>query len=158
MKNNDNSISISLSKEYYNKLLQPFGLNSEHSSRLSTTLSKRPPLDSTTPLTKEQHHQYRQLLVNFFGLALFDQIFNMQQEISANILLHQHSLTFNNSNIVFDTSKALSITNFICDLNLLQASIFLFSQANAAHCLSNATATPTGPATSTQGNQHQDLW
>ena len=44
----------------------------------------------------------------------------MQQEISANILLHQHSLTFNNSNIVFDTSRALSITNFICDLNFLQ--------------------------------------
>ena len=83
---------------------------------------------------------------------------HMQQETSANILLHQHSLTFNNSNIVFVTSRALSTINFICVLNLLRASIFLFNKANAYHCSSNATATPTGPATSTQGNQHQDLW
>ena len=70
VKNNDNSISISLSKEYYNKVLQPFGLNSEHSNSLSTTLSKRPPLDSTTPLTQEQHHQYRQSVGQLLWLSL----------------------------------------------------------------------------------------
>ena len=70
VKNNDNSISISLSKEYYNKLLQPFGLDSEYSNSLSTPLSKRPPLDSTPPLTKEQHHQYRQSVGQLLWLSL----------------------------------------------------------------------------------------
>ena len=70
VKHNDNSISISLSKEYYNKLLQPFGLNSEHINSLSTKLSKRPRLDSTAALTKEQHHQYRQSVGQLLWLSL----------------------------------------------------------------------------------------
>ena len=32
-------------KEYSNKLLEPFGLNNEHSNSLTTTASTRPPLD-----------------------------------------------------------------------------------------------------------------
>ena len=157
VKNNDNSISIPLSKEYYNKLLQPFGLNSEHSNSLSTTLSKRPPLDLTALLTKEQH-QYRQSVGQLLWLSLVRPDLQQAARESANILLHQHSLIFSNSNTVFDTSRALSIINFICALNLLQTSIFLFNQANAYHCSSNATATPAGQATSTQGSQHRDLW
>ena len=70
VKNNDNSISISLSKEYCNKLLEPFGLNTEHNSSLTTTLSKRPSLDSTSPLTREQHHQYRQSVGQLLWLGL----------------------------------------------------------------------------------------
>ena len=70
VKNNDNSISISLSKEYYNKLLQPFGLDSEYSNSLSTPVSKRPSLDSTPLLTKEQHHQYRQSVGQLLWLSL----------------------------------------------------------------------------------------
>ena len=45
-------------------------VNSEYSNSLSTTLSKRPPLDSTTPLTKEQHHQYRQSVGQLLWLSL----------------------------------------------------------------------------------------
>ena len=51
-------------------MLQPFGLNSEHSNSLTTTLSKRPPLDSTSPMTKEQHHQYRQSVGKLLWLSL----------------------------------------------------------------------------------------
>ena len=143
VKNNDNSISISLSKEYYNKLLQPFGLNSEHSNSLSTTLSKRPPLDSTTPLTKEQHHQHRQSVGQLLWLSL------VRPDL-------QHAARDLSKHLVAPTQ--LDLQQFICVLNLLQASIFLFNQVNASLCSSNATATPTGQATSTQGSQHRDLW
>ena len=70
VKNNDNSISISLSKDYYQKLLQPFGLHNDSSNSLSTPMVKRPPLDSTSPLTKEQHHQYRQSVGQLLWLSL----------------------------------------------------------------------------------------
>ena len=108
-------------------------------------MSKRPPLDSTPPLTKDYSiTNVDNLLVNCFGSALLDLMFNMQHEILANILLHQHNLIYNNSNIVFATSKVHNTTNFISNLNFLQVSIFLFDQANTSPCSSNATATPIG--------------
>ena len=129
MKNNDNSISISplqggLLPEDASTLRprqrvqqQPFNTNDKTTSFGFNTI-----FDKRNNIINIDNR-----LVNCFGSALFDLIFNMQHEILANIWLRQHNLTFSNSNIVFVTSQRYStFTNFFCDLNFLQVSIFHF--------------------------------
>ena len=158
VKNNDNSISISLSKEYYNKLLQPSGLNSEHSNRLTTTLSKRPPLDSTTPLTKEQHHQYRQSVGQLLWLSLVRPDLQHAARDLSKHLVAPTQLDLQQLKHCLRYIKGTQHYQLHLRPHLLQASVFHFNKVNASPCSSNATATPTGLATSTPGSQHQDRW
>ena len=119
VKNDDNNISTPSPRR--TKLLKPLGHNKEH----VTTAGQQ---SRSSDLLWIQHRPCQKnniistvnLWGSFLGLALFVQLFNM---ISANIWPAQCNWIFNNSNTVFDTSKALSITNSVFIRNHL---IFLF--------------------------------